>query len=214
MNNIFILECDSNISYIKDMIKDLETMSNDIMSFFGLEKIHSKIKIVIYNNLKKYQKHIEKYTEYQDYMCADTFDGKINILSLAEAHKTKEHQNMTIDDWKNTILHEFVHICQQECELEHLNKDVVWLWEALATNLGNPQMFQKIIIMASNEEINNFNSLSQNYSIAYTIGKYMLDNYNHEDILKYIKYPSKLLKDSDKILNEARKWSIEKNIKM
>ena len=99
---------------------------------------------------------------------------------------------MTLDELKSTILHEFVHICQQESELEHIDNDIIWFWEALATNLGNPEAFSKVVIKATNEEINNFNSLSQNYPIAFTIGNYMLNNYNHDDILEYVKYPSKL----------------------
>ena len=91
--------------------------------------------------------------------------------------------------------------------MEHLDSDIVWFWEALATNLGNPEAFSNISIKATNEEINNFNSLEQNYPTAFTIGNYMLENYSHEGILEYVKYPSKLLVDSEKILNAAREWS-------
>ena len=140
-------------------------------------------------------------------MRADTNDGNINLLSIEEAHKTHTHADMTIDELKSTILHEFVHICQQQVQLEKNNNDIVWFWEALATNLGNPEKFSKTRIKASNEEINNFNSLQNNYPIAFTIGNYMLENYAHEEILEYIKYPTKLLNDENKILNESREWS-------
>ena len=205
--NNFIITYDENISYIPEVVDYLESKINDIMSFFELHSLNSKRKIVIYNNLKLYKRHIEQFYEYHDYMCADTNDGNINLLSLEEAHKTKEHKDMTLDELKSTILHEFVHICQQEKELEHLDSDIVWFWEALATNLGNPEAFSNISIKATNEEINNFNSLEQNYPTAFTIGNYMLENYSHEGILEYVKYPSKLLVDSEKILNAAREWS-------
>ena len=181
------------------------------MSFFELNSLNSKRKIVIYNDLRLYKRHIEQFYEYHDYMCADTNDGNINLLSLDEAHKTKEHKDMTLDELKSTILHEFVHICQQESELEHLDNDIVWFWEALATNLGNPEAFSKITIKANNDEIDDFNSLSLNYPIAFTIGNYMLENYDHDDILEYVKYPSKLLVNSEKILNAAREWSNQNN---
>ena len=209
--NNFIITYDENISYIPEVVDYLEFRTKAIMDFFELDSLNSKRKIIIYNNLELYKRHIEQFYEYHDYMCADTNDGNINLLSLEEAHKTKEHKDMTLDELKSTILHEFVHICQQESELEHLDNDIVWFWEALATNLGNPEEFSKVIIKATNEEINNFNYLPQNYPIAFTIGKYMLGNYNHEAILEYIKYPSKLLEDSEQILNAAREWSNQKN---
>ena len=207
----FIITYDESISYIPEVVDYLESKINDILSFFELNSLNSKIKIVIYNDLKLYKRHIEQFYEYHDYMCADTNDGNINLLSLDEAHKTKEHKDMTLDELKSTILHEFVHICQQESELEHLDNDIVWFWEALATNLGNPEAFSKVTIKATNEEIDDFNSLPQNYPIAFTIGNYILENYGHEAILEYIKYPSKLLSDSEKILNDAREWSNQNN---
>lgn len=211
--NNFIITYDENISYIPEVVDYLESKINTIMNFFELDSFNSKKQIVIYNNLETYKRHIEQFFKYYDYMCADTNDGNINLLSLEEAHKTKEHKDMALDELKSTILHEFVHICQQEKELEHLDSDIIWFWEALATNLGNPEAFSNISIKATNEEINNFNYLEQNYPTAFTIGNYMLENYSHEGILEYVKYPSKLLVDSEKILNAARKWSNKKRIK-
>ena len=211
--NSFTIYYDENISYIPEVVDYLESKTNEIMKFFELDSLNSKKKIVIYNNLELYKKHIEQFYEYHDYMCADTNDGNINLLSLEEAHKTHEHKNMTLEELKSTILHEFVHICQQDSELEHLGSDIVWFWEALATNLGNPEEFTKVEINATNEEINDFNSLPYNYPIAFTIGNYMLENYSHDDIFEYVKYPTKLLNDSEKILNGARKWSSTKRIK-
>ena len=212
--NNFIITYDENISYIPEVVDYLESKINTIMNYFELDSFNFKKQIVIYNNLETYKKHIEQFFKYYDYMCADTNDGNINLLSLEEAHKTKEHKDMTLDELKSPILHEFVHICQQEKELEHLDSDIVWFWEALATNLGNPEAFSNISIKATNEEINNFNSLEQNYPTAFTIGNYMLENYSHEDILEYVKYPSKLLVDSEKTLNAAREWSNKKKNKV
>ena len=146
-------------------------------------------------------------------MCADANDGNINLLSLEAAHQTKEHANMTLDELKKIVLHEFVHVCRQETKIEHVNDDVVWFWEGLATNLGNPDNFEVIQIHATNEEINQFNCCDNNYPIAFTIGGYMLGNYSHEEILEYIKYPSKLLNEFEQILNSAREWSKSQKIK-
>lgn len=205
--NNFIITYDENISYIQEVVDYLKSTTNDIMHFFGLESLNIKRKIIIYNDLELYKKHIEQFFEYHDYMCADTNDGNINLLSLEAAHKTETYKYMTIDELKCIILHEFVHICQQDSEIEHIDEEIIWFWEALATNLGNPEKYRIIQIESSNKEITDFNSSESNYPIAFTIGKYMLDHYTHEEILEYIKYPTKLLKDSEKILNNAREWS-------
>ena len=209
-NKNFTMVCDDNVSYMRDVYNYLDSKTIEILSFFGLSNLKKKRRIVIYNDLELYKKHIEEYHEYKDYMCADTNDGNINILSLEAAHQTKEHANMSIDQLKSTILHEFVHICQQDVELEHLDHDIVWFWEALATNLGNPERFTKIEIKATNEEIVDFISLRNNYSVSYTIGLYMLENYSREEIIEYVKFPSRLLRDCNNILNNAREWSVKK----
>lgn len=208
----FIVVFDSKLSYVVELVEYLESKINSIMDFFEIDKLKTKRKIVIYDSIEEYKKHIEQFFEYHDYMVADTNDGNINILSLEEAHKTKEHKDMSLDELKGTILHEFVHICQQEIEKEHLDQDIVWFWEALATNIGNPEAFSRVIIKATDEEITDFNSMNQNYPIAFTIGNYLLENYSHEEILNYVKYPSSLIIDSKKILNQARDWSNVKSL--
>jgi len=209
----FTIEYDENLEYIPEIVSYLETKMNDIMSFFELYSFNSKIRIVVYNDLELYKKHIEQFFEYHDYMCADTNDGNINLLSLEAAHQTQEHANMSLDELTKIALHEFVHICQQEKEIEHIDDDIIWFWEGLATNLGNPDNYEVIQIHNTNEAINEFNCLDSNYSIAFTIGNYMLENYLHKEIIEYVKYPSKLLNDSEKILNDARKWSNTKRTK-
>lgn len=206
-NDNFIIETDKNLEYIDELILYLNNNIKNIMNFFELKKLKSKVIIVIWNDLEQYKKHIEKFYIYQDYMCADTNDGNINILSLEEAHKTKEHFSMSLDDMKSIICHEFVHICQQNCEIEKLDNDIIWFWEALATNLGNKEKFIEIPINATYEEINNFNLLDNNYLISYTIGRYLLENLSHKKILEYVKYPSHLQKDLKKIITNAIEWS-------
>ena len=206
--NNFIIEYNENLKYIPEIVEYLENRMNDIMCFFELNSFNKKIKIIVYNKLELYKEHIEQFFEYHDYMCADTNDGNINILSLEAAHETKTHANMTLDEMKKVILHEFVHICQQEKEVEHILDDVIWFWEGLATNLGNPDEYEVVQFDdATNYDINEFFCASNNYPIAFTIGKYMLENYSHAEILDYIKFPSKLLNDSEQILNNAREWS-------
>ena len=202
----YIVEYDESNSYMYDVCNYLDAKMDSIMNFFELDNLKYKRKIVIYNDLEKYKNHIEQFFEYQDYMCADTNDGNINMLSLEAAHKTKEHKNMTLDFLKSVITHEFVHICHIDSEIDN-SVENVWFMEALATNLGNPEYRNEITFDESDKEILDFHNLTDKYDIAYTIGKYMLNNYSHEKILEYIRYPKKVLNDSSIIFDEVREYS-------
>lgn len=114
---------------------------------------------------------------------------------------------MDIKHLKTTICHEFVHICQQNLEVEQIETDIYWFWEALATNLGNPDNFSVINFDISPKELKEFNNVKNNYNIAFTIGKYMLINIPHDTLIEYIKYSSKLKLDESKIISNAIIWS-------
>lgn len=208
--NYFIIESDEEILNINDIINYLETRLEEILNFFEI-KSPKKKKIIFWNNLEEYIKHISNYTKYKDGMCADTFDKNINVLSLRETHKTKTHINMTEERFKENIAHEYVHTCQQDLETEE-SKTNSWFYEALATNLGNSKQFDKLYTFdITREELENFNNIKNNrYEIAYTIGKYMLENYSKEEILEFVKYPQLLNIETEKILENTKKWTKEK----
>ena len=81
----FIVEYDHSISYIPEVVDFLETKMNNFMNFFELASLKSKEKVVVFNDIEKYKKHLENYTEYRDYMCADTYDGNINLLEMTNS---------------------------------------------------------------------------------------------------------------------------------
>ena len=199
----FIIEYDKDIDYIADLIKKLEQEVDRILNFFELKNLKKKKKIKIWTSRKAYQTHLEKYVpKYYEWMNADTFDGNINLLSIEEYRKTREHSDITLEEFLENIIHEFVHSCQQEINPD--SKNVEWFWETLATNLGNP--FDYTIDLKFNEDqlINDFNSVPNNYEIVFTIGKYLLENYSHEDIMRYVRNPEILRKDARNIFNEVK----------
>lgn len=204
--NFFIIESDKIIPNINEIIVFLDKRVEEILDFFEITSPKKK-QIIFWNNIDEYIKHLSKYTEYQDGMCADTFDKKINVLSLEENHKTKTHAYMTEKAFRENIAHEYVHTCQQDLETEE-SKTNSWFYEALATNLGNSEQFGKLYkIEVTREELENFNKIENNrYEIAYTIGRYILENYSKEEILEFVKYPSLLNIETDKILSGAKRW--------
>lgn len=201
----FIIECDKSLDYLEELKEKLNQESSRILNFFELEGLKNPKKIKIWTDREKYQKYLEEYVpKYYEWMCADTHDGNINILSIEECRKTISHQDMTLEEMLKVITHEFVHTCQQEINPDASN--VEWFWEALATNLANP--FDHVASMQCEDEelINNLNAVPYSYEICFTIGKFILENYSHEQILDYVKNPDKLRKDAKTIFKEEREW--------
>lgn len=206
---IYEIESNENIPYIDEILEEMSYKIPDILDFFNIKKI-DKINIKFWDDLDKYKEHLEQYTEYRDGMCADTFDGKINTLTLQAANQTETHRNQTIKELKGNVVHEFVHICQTAVEEEKPEKENSnsWYYEALATNLGNKKQFGKLkAFYVSPEELEDFNNLgADRYEIAYTIGNYLITNYSREELLELAKHPSLLSKLTKEIINKAKDW--------
>ena len=201
----FIVECEESLPYINDLKLKLKQESDRILNFFELQELKKAKIIKIWTNKEAYQQYLEHYVDtYYDWMCADTYDVNINLLSIEECKKTEAHKNMTLKEMLENITHEFVHACQQEINKD--SKNVEWFWEALATNLANP--FDHVASMQCEDEelINNFNATPFAYEICYTIGKYLLENYSKEQILEYVKQPEKLRKEAKTIFAAEKIW--------
>lgn len=111
---------------------------------------------------------------------------------------------MTEEEFERNIIHEFVHICEQEYHqsAEHC----AWFWEALALNLGDP--FDHVVpnSFTSEELMDQFYGLNDAYLVAYTLGKFMLENYSKDRILNYVKDSELLIHDTDQIIEDAKDW--------
>ena len=109
-------ECDKE--YISDLISYFDDRKTDIFKFFGIEKLSKKLIINLYDS-------IDKYSEYRNYNLSlasvgnmDVLDDNyyLNILSYKEFIKRKGHENDNLDYMFKTLLHEFIHICQEEID--------------------------------------------------------------------------------------------------
>ena len=204
----YIIETDTLPVYLDELLNHLDEKTEQITSFFQITKYDTKIKIVIWDDLEKYKEHISKYMEYRDYMCGDTCDGNINILTLEEAHKEPPHKDMTLRELKNVTAHEFVHICHRYVQQGRKQDDYkdTWYYEVLATNLGNPDDFTLKYNEITHEKLLNFNKENNNYSMAYAIGRYMFENYSEEEMLEFAKYPKKLALAAEEIIDGTMEW--------
>lgn len=173
-----------------------------ILQFFNLSKLRKSTQVIIYSDVAEYIAHLEQCGQvYQEWMIADTFDGRINLLSLEECCKTVSHKNMRIEDYSGLILHEFVHICQQEVNPNAYG--CIWFWEALATNLSGQSMKEAEISCTPEELMFHYMELPDAYAISYRLGKYMLEHLSHEQIYAYIVNPDSLWRDTESIMEAA-----------
>lgn len=200
----FIIECDKEINYMSNIVSTLENSTVGILDFFELDKLSQKKRVVIFTDREKYKNHLLPYvTRFEEWMCADTYDGNINLLEISEARKSKEHEDMDMDEFVKCILHEFVHSCQQEW---NSNSDgTAWYWEALATNLSGQDYSPISLEDCDFEKLKgDFNGTKNGYSYSYTLGKYMLENYSKDRLLDYVKNPDILKQDADSIFETVK----------
>ena len=201
----FMVECDKKLDYIDELEEKLKQESSRILSFFELDGLKQQKKIKIWTDREKYRRYLEQYVDkYYEWMDGDTHDGNINMLSIEECRKTKAHQDMTLEEMLEVIVHEFVHTCQQEINPDAEN--VEWFWEALATNLANPFDCVASMQCEDDELIYHLNDIPYSYQICFTVGKFILESYSHEKIMDYVRNPDKLRKDAKTIFKEERVW--------
>lgn len=194
-------DCERLVEEISSTL--LENMER-IMSFFRLEKLEKKISIVIYSELDAYSAHVDKCGQtYYEWMIADTFDGRIHILSLEACRQSSSHARMDREEYARLIVHEFVHICQQQVEPNCYG--CIWFWEALATNLAGQAMAPVEICCSREELMFHYQELPESYAISYQLGKYMLEHLPYEQIYNYILKPAVLWEDTEKLLEAAKR---------
>ncbi len=187
--------------YIELVVQKLKEKNLEIMSFFNLEKLSKNIQIKFWDSLEEYRDYfnerIKKYNKkVQDWEVGrsinDQKECRIELLCLSERKKCKGHAEDTIDDLLKVTIHEFTHICHFEYNNHH--PTMTWFTEALATNLSN--QYDTININCSLEDILEGKAYYIHY---YTMGKYLLDNYDKNYILELAKNKDLLEKETENI---------------
>ena len=211
-NNILTKEFDifkieytkDDLNYIDDLVNYLKNNYKDIMNFFNLKEFNKKIEIKLWNDINLYRKDMnDKYNiKVPDWEVARGYRGKkgrnIDLLSLKEYKKSKGHENDTLDNLLKVIIHEFVHVCQ--FEYNNSTPTLTWFNEALATNISHQYEGYTLSLDVSLDSIIKGQASYINY---YTMGKYLLNNYPKEYILKLSKDNDLLIKDTPKIYKET-----------
>ena len=216
VNNIEIEYSKEDKDLAEDIMWALEEKSRKILDFFELEKIDG-LKIKIWNSHEEFKKHLLPFLiengeeEDLEKITGHTDDGNINMLPPRFVEKIWNCK-VSNEEIARDACHEFVHICQQK-KSGTLGDQNTWFWEALATNLGNPESFswlKKDYEQSIHwEEVSTINELEKGmkYKYNYLVGNYMLQRITHKRIMEYVKKPDILEKDGQKILESARKFS-------
>ena len=202
----FTIECDGVINNIDDIISALENDTAQILNFFELDKLSKKKKVIIFTDREKYKEHMLQFVDdFKEWMCADTYGGNINLLELSVAKKSKEHRNLNLTKFIKCILHEFVHLCQQE--LNYKLDEITWYWEALATNLSGQDYIKADLFECDFDKLQkDFNNVKNNYSYSFTLCKFMLENYSKDKLLEYVRNSSLLIQDANEIFELAKRF--------
>ena len=205
----FIIESDLELTYFNDIVNYIKDNSSRILEFFKLDKLPNKVNILIlsYEPFRKYI--ISKNGEILSYISgfSDSKNHTIRVLNIEDQIKYTTHKNANVELIEKTILHEIVHQCHHICLTDY--QYIPWFSEGLATNLANQD--NKIVNLkdCDFERLkNDFMHYKGNYDYAYTIVKYILNNYSKEEIVKLYSNPEYLRGKQDTIFKEAKKNDI------
>lgn len=211
-NDFFKIIYNEQDMYITDIINTLETRTEDIIKYFGIKKVEEPIIIKMYYSIEDFKNYLIPYLDdgkYYDWMVASTHDGNINVLTLDECRKTVSHRNRTLKQFLDCVMHEVVHKMHHLVKGDNKTKNA-WFHEALATNLSN-QEYSKCDITCTLDELKEkYNEIPNSYSISYTLGKYLLENYSHDFIISLCKDENLLDEFAPELFSEVIKKSNKK----
>ena len=214
LNNILIEYDKQDENFVNEIESGLQQKMSAIMQFFELDELDS-FKIKIWDNLEDFKHFFESMgNEYLDFIIGHTCDCNINILPERLARLLEPHKNITSAELAIVVCHEFVHICQRE-KLGYDSHNNGWFWEALATNLGDPEdfewVFKEFNKYVNFEQFTDIDALEKaifnsSYQYAYLIGYFMIENIEHSKILEYVVNEDLLQKEAGDILSSAKDY--------
>lgn len=194
----------SDLEYIDELVEFLEKETKRVVTFFKIKDFGDKVKVKLYDDLNSFREDNYKIMkrEVPLWLAGLTFRDNgdyINALSLNEYQKTKSHENGTLNDLKNLILHEFVHSCHYEI---NNNMRIVWLMEGLATNLSG-QYVDNTPRFTKDVELEKMIKGGCSYINYYTMFKYVYDTYGYDYIMSLLTDIKLLESVTPRLFNEA-----------
>lgn len=198
--NLYSIEYNEKSQNLVETINQtLASHFQRILNFWNIKKLDSHINIKIFSTLEDWKIFIEsKGQKYEDYIvgCAD--GPNIFILSYDEYKKTNMHKNDSVDDFQKIIIHEFVHVCNNQI----CPPDSFIMGEGLATYLADQRYNTNIKIDYSKDDIFNFEKLctltNDLYSFSQKIVRILAQSASKEKLIEYACDSRKLYDDWEK----------------
>lgn len=191
-------ECDKD--YIDDLVNYINKEYNNILEFFGIEKLKKKLIISIYDDINKYK-------EYRGDNINDTSVGNmdvsdnnyyINVLSYKEYIKIKGNENKNVVDYYRLIIYELIHVVHEDYGTLH--KSLIWIREGLAIykshqNDGVKKRLNKCKLVDLLEDNRCY------YINYYVLIDYAFNKYEEDYIKNLISNPDIQIEETKKIFN-------------
>ena len=198
--NITINYTKSDLNYIEDLKRYTFNNINNICTFFEHYKLNKKVIINILDNIEVFKNRNESSVAFMDF---DDNNYYINILSYELFIKRKGHENNKLEYMFKTIIHEFVHIIQEDKGL--YKNCLIWIKEGVAIWLSKQYegLNYKINNCSLNDLVNNNRVWYINY---YSLIKYIVDTYGIEYLKNIIFNQNIQINETNKIYNEFLKF--------
>lgn len=202
--DIYSIEFDAKSEKLVQSINEaLSQNFQRILDFWGIEKLDNHVNIKIYSEMDDWIKLYEEKSgsKYQDYVvgCAD--GPNIYVLAFDEYKKTQQHKNDSLEDFQKVMVHEFVHICHNQCITNRYGYSFI-MGEGLATYLADQRYNPDIKINYPKDKLfsNDLFSLTNDlYSLSQKIVRQLVEKIPHEKLLEYALDYTKLYKDWDEL---------------
>lgn len=216
----FTLTYDSSIRYFRTeafMVAEyLEEHSGEVENFFGIENIDFHTNIRIFSSFEDYATYKRLYlgSKVSPTEVACTSCGNIFMMTKNAVAERRKGTNEVIDnDYLGEIaLHEFSHVAHHVFDfVNNTGKDHptrVWLREGIATYLGN-RSIEKLDVSEIPYDLLISDMPIISYGYYYSMVKYMIDNYSHEEMISIIKDLNKIDEVGLKIYNELCKRNLQ-----
>ncbi len=171
-----------------------------ILDFWEIQKLENYVEIRIFSDIEEWKTFFESFERgpYQDYIIGLADGSKIYVLAYDEYKKTNVHKNDTVEDFQKIIIHEFVHICQNQISTPESTPSFI-MGEGLATYLADQRYNHDIKIDYPKEDIFNFEKLftltNDLYSFSQKIVRKIAEKVPREKLIEYALNYTKLYND-------------------
>lgn len=198
-----------DVLYIDAMINYIEQISQEIVDFFGIENFEKKVEVKLWDDVSEFRMRLfETYPsgaksvdEISKWSCGFVFSENnksyVETLCLEEYRKTLGHENGTLEDLKQLILHEFTHACH----LKLNGKAYQWLSEGLATTISHQYDNYDLTFDATLEQIKGNDYIR--YTNYHTMFYYVYETYGRDYILELVNNYELQKQETERLYNET-----------